>query len=149
MAEPRTRTRALDAGPSTSRVPQTQAAPPPGHADEKIVKATEVYEANQAKNTATREENKAKKALTKLMAGPDDREFSFTLGSKTIDALYAPTTTEKLDVAKLVGLAGTEAVLAAVSISKTEAEKVFGSAVMNQCLVSGTGDYKLSVKERK
>ena len=144
MVEPRTRTRALDVSPSTSRVPQTQ-----GPAPKLVDTATRVYNANQAKNKSTREENKAKKELTKLMAAPDDRQFSFSLGSKTIDALYAPTTTESLDVEKLVGLVGKDAVLAAVSISKTEAEKVFGSAVMNQCLVPVTGDYKLSVKERK
>ncbi len=111
--------------------------------------AKDAYQSNSEKNKFTRAENKAKKTLAGMMANvPGFGFFTFRLGTKNIDVTYEQGDTSMLDQEKLLKLVGPEKFIKIATVTQANVKAEFGSNVLNQCIDTGKGDYKVTVKER-
>ena len=114
-----------------------------------ISAAKGIYQSNSEKNKYTRAENKAKKALASMMAKVEGFGFfTFRLGTKNIDVTYEQGDTSTVDQEKLLKLVGAEKFVKIATVTQKAIKDEFGTNVLNQCLDTGKGDFKVSVKER-
>ncbi len=111
--------------------------------------AKESYQFNSEKNKYTRMENRSKKALASMMANITGFGFfTFRLGTKNIDVTYEQGDTSTLDQEKLLKLVGPEKFIKIATVTQKAVKDEFGTNVLNQCLDTGKGDFKVNVKER-
>jgi len=116
-------------------------------------KARELYAANKAKNTATREETRLQKELNQLMAAASEAKplaFTEVVGEKTLDVKYAEGTKETVDVNKLFKLVDEATFLKAVGATRKSVSENCGDNVEAACVsVAPSDTWKASVKARK
>jgi len=134
-------------------------SPARGHNSHSLVciEVEKAWAANKAKNEASRDEARAKKELTVLMAEAmgDSDEFTFRHQfvhngrSIAIVVIYARSEREGVDIRKLESLVPRDTFLDIITASKARITEVAGSNIANLCVAAKTGNYIVSIKEVK